>query len=93
MEIIRRACLLISRSNGGINRDRSELKVLREMQHFLDLCPYRDEFPAIDAWLGTLTPEQFETVCDGEQTEADEIMADAPPFTNELLNNYFEVVC
>ena len=93
MENIRRACLLISRSNGGINRNRSQERVLREMQHFLDLLAYRDELPAIDAWLGTLTPEQFETVCDGEMSEADGILVTAPPFTNELLNDYFEDVC
>lgn len=93
MDNIRRACLLISRSNGGINRDRSEARVLREMQHFLDLCAYRDELPAIDTWLGTLTPEQFETVCDGEMSEADAILVTAPVFTNTLLNDYFEDVC
>ena len=93
MENIRRACLLISRSNGGINRDRSEARVLREMQRFLDMIPYRDELLPIDSWLGTLTPDQFETVCDGEQSEADSILENtyAPPFTSTLLNDYFEV--
>lgn len=93
MDNIRKACLLISRSNGGINRNRSESQVLREMQRFLDLSAYRDELPPIDAWLGTLTPEQFETVCDGEMSEADAILKDAPPFTNTLLGDYFEDVC
>lgn len=93
MDNIRRACLLISRSNGGINRNRTQEQVLREMQKFLDLSPYRDELPGIDAWLGTLSPEDFETVCDGEMSEQDAILMTAPPFTNTLLNDYFEDVC
>ena len=93
MENVYRACMLISRSNGGVNRTRSEKQVLHETRRFLDLLPYRDELPAIDAWLGKLTPEQFETVCDGEQSEADAILHDAPPFTDTLLNDYFEEVC
>jgi len=93
MEHIRRAFLLISRSNGGINRGRNETRVLREAQKFIDVCPYRDDLPAIDSWLGLLTPEQFETVCDGEMSEADAILVTAPPHTNTLLNDYFEDVC
>lgn len=93
MDNIRRACLLISRSNGGINRNRSQERVLREMQHFLDLLAYRDQLPAIDTWLGTLKPEDFETVCDGEMSEVDALMVSSPPWTNTLLNDYFEEVC
>jgi len=93
MDNIRRACLLISRSNGGINRGRSQERVLREMQRFLDMRPYRDDLPAIDSWLATLTPEQFETVCDGEMSEMDAILVNSPPWTNTLLNDYFEEVC
>ena len=93
MKHIRRACLLISRSNGGINRGRPETRVLREMQKFLDTRPYEAEFKAIDEWLGTLTEDQLETVCDGEHSEMKAIMKDAPPFTETLLHDYFEDVC
>lgn len=93
MENIKKACLLISRSNGGVNRDRPEARVLREMQKFLDTRPYEAEFKAIDQWLGTLTEDQIETVCDGEQSEMDAIMKDAPAFTETLLHDYFEDVC
>ncbi len=93
MESIRKACLLISYSNGGVNRDRSEARVLREMQHFIDTRPYNGELKAIDAWLGTLTADQLETVCDGEQSEMDAIMKGAPAFTETLLHDYFEDVC
>ncbi len=91
MDNIRKACLLISRSNGGINRDRSELKVLRELQQFIDSRPYHDELKPIDHWLGTLAPDDFETVCDGDQDEAEVITQAAPAFTEALLNEWFDV--
>lgn len=93
MENIRKACLLISYSNGGVNRYRSEARVLREMQQFIDSRPYNAELKAIDSWLGSLTKEQLETVCDGEMSEADAILKDAPAFTETLLHDYFEDVC
>jgi hypothetical protein len=91
MDNIRKACLLISRSNGGINRYRSEETVLREFRNFCEARPYEDMLKAIDSWLGTLTPEQFETVCDGEMSEADAILESAPAFTDTFLNDWFEV--
>jgi len=90
MNNIRKACLFITRSNGGINRYRSEETVLREFDRFYETLPYRDLLQAIDAWLGTLMAEQFETVCDGEMSEADVILKNAPPFTETLLNDWFE---
>lgn len=93
MENIRKACLLISYSNGGVNRYRTETKVLREMQQFIDTRPYNSELKVIDAWLGTLTEGQLEIVCDGEQSEMDAIMKGAPAFTETLLHDYFEDVC
>jgi len=93
MQNIRKACLLISYSNGGVNRDRSEARVLREMQDFIESRPYNSELKAISRWLGTLTEDQLETVCDGEQSEAADITKNAPAFTETLLNDYFEDVC
>lgn len=91
MDNIRKACLLISYSNGGINRGRTELKALRELQRFIDSRPYADELKPIDAWLGTLTESQFETVCDGDQDEAEIITKAAPAFTETILNEWFDV--
>lgn len=91
MENIRKACLLISYSNGGINRYRPETQVLRNMQRFIDSRPYADELKSIDAWLGTLTEDVFEGVCDGDQDEADMISQTAPAFTGTLLNEWFDV--
>lgn len=90
VENIRRACLLISRSNGGINRYRPEAKVLRELQQFIDSRPYHDELRPIDHWLGTLTASDLETVCDGDQDEAETITKAAPAFTETLLNEWFD---
>lgn len=91
MNNIREACMLISRSNGGISRYRTESKVLRELQQFIDSRPYADELKPIDAWLGALTLPDFETVCDGDQDEAEVITKTAPPFTEMLLNEWFDV--
>jgi hypothetical protein len=93
MDNIRKACLLISYDNGGVNRYRSETQVLREMQKFVDSRPYNDEIKAIDAFLGTLTPDQMETICAGEESEANAILVGAPAFTETLLEEYFEEVC
>lgn len=90
MDNIRKACLLISYSNGGVHRGRSETKVLRDLQHFIDSRPYADEMKSINAWLGTLSEQQLETVCDGDQDEAEAITRSAPPFTEALLNEWFE---
>lgn len=90
MANIRKACLLISYSNGGVHRGRSETKVLRDLQHFIDSRPYTDELKPIDAWLGALTEHQFEAVCDGDQDEAETIIKAAPAFTETLLNEWFD---
>lgn len=91
MDNVRKACLLISYANGGVNRYRTEEKVKRELQKFIDLLPYADELPKIDHWLGTLNEEQLETVCDGDQDEADAIAKNAPAFTSQLLNDWFKI--
>lgn len=91
MDSIRKACLLISYSNGGVHRGRSERAVKAKIGAFLALLPYADALPAIDTWLATLNSEQLETVCDGEQSERDAIMSNAPPFANQLLDDWFEI--
>lgn len=46
----------------------------------------------IDAWLATLTQEELELVCSGEESEAAEFMKSrrAPEHTSGLLNDLFE---
>jgi hypothetical protein len=91
---IEKAHLEIAYDNGGINRDRSEKNATRELRRFLPTLPYdRDQMTAIDAWLGSLTPDQLETLCAGEQSEQDEIYASAPPFTESVIVAIFDHVC
>lgn len=88
---IAKACLLIARDNGGINRNRSVVQAL-DFAEFIG--GHHAPLEAIDAWLGTLSDEQLETVCCGEASEGAAILATgAPAGTNELLNDYFEMVC
>lgn len=91
---ITKACLEISYDNGGVNRDRSEKKVLREMAAFLDRWPQGPEHLApIEAWLAQRADAEIETICCGEHTEMQALLKDAPPFTGQLLADYFEQVC
>lgn len=91
MDNIREACLTISYANGGINRFRSEKEVVKKFADFCESRPYENELKAVDAWLGTLSLDQLETVCDGEQSEAAVILKTAPAFTETFLNEWFEV--
>lgn len=89
---IRRAALEIALDNGGINRFRSEKKQGRELDRFLAKQP--DEIlPAIDAWLAGLSDDDLLTACCGEQTEMEALLSSAPPFTDKLLDDYFDEVC
>lgn len=89
---ILRAALEISLDNGGINRSRAEPQMRKELAQFLAHQP-SDILPAIDKWLAALSDNDLETVCCGEQSEMAAVMQDAPPFTDKLLNDYFEEVC
>lgn len=90
---IRRAALLIAIDNGGINCIRSEQQQSRELEEWLAKQPPEVIIP-VDAWLATLTEEQLDLVCCGGEGEADTEAAKlgAPPFTNDVLNSYFDEV-
>lgn len=90
---IRNACLEIAYDNGGVHRERSVQQVRHEIDSFLSSRSYSDHFAAIDSWLSTLNTAQLETVCNGEGSEAAAIVASAPAFTDQLLEEYFEEVC
>lgn len=90
---IARACLEIALDNGGINRSRPLSAASKETAHFLTSRPYYDHLPAIDRWLGQLTEDDFSTICTGEYSEMESVLAGAPPFTDDLLNEYFDEVC
>lgn len=90
---ITKACWEITLDNGGLHRDRPEARIHKARAAFLMARPYYDLLPEIDRWLGDLSPEDFETVCIGEASEAEALLAPAPPFTETLLNEYFDEVC
>ncbi len=90
---IQRAALEIALDNGGINRFRSEKQQQREFRRWLEKQP-QELLPAIDAWLSGLSDDDLQTVCSGgEGPEQDALLASGPPFTNQLLNDYFDEVC
>ncbi len=47
----------------------------------------------IEAWLAGLSDEEVQWVCSGGEAEGQELLASAPPFTDDLLTRYFEDVC
>ena len=54
-----------------------------DVKRLLDEClgaegVYHDNLKALDDWLGTLNEDQFMTVADGEETEMQAILAEAP---------------
>lgn len=87
-----RAALLIALDNGGINRTRPEAQMKRELREWMARQP-AEILPSIDAWLAGLSKDDLETVCCGEASEADALLATAPPFTGQMLDNYFDEVC
>lgn len=89
---IKKAALEISYDNGGIHRDRSEAKMLRELNTWLMEHETFYAMPAIDAWLAGLSQTALQTVCSGEESEATVFLRSAPADTSALLNAIFESV-
>lgn len=89
---IANACLLIALDNGGINRGRGDRKWRSDYTKWIA----KQEAPTLvqmDAWFGGLSPDDLDTVCSGEVSEADAILVTSPAFTSDLLNAYFDEVC
>lgn len=89
---IKRAALAIVLDNGGINRYRTESRMYRELGRFLSRQP-EETLATIDAWLTSLTDEEFSSACSGAAPEDMALLQGAPPFTNDLLDAIFEKVC
>lgn len=88
---IEKAHLEIAYDNGGINRYRSEDKAQRELRCFLPQLPYtQDVMLTIDAWLGSLSADDLQAVCIGEDCAADALLMSAPPHTQAVLTAIFE---
>lgn len=90
---ITRACFLIALDNGGLNCHRPEAELRSDIATWCSAQPM--DLRPIDAWLATLSDADLDTVCCGGQDEPEqvELLAKAPPFTDALLNDYFEQVC
>lgn len=97
------AALLMALDNGGINRDRSQQNLWDTLATFLVLClqdpPHQGvrvmvagQLKAIDDWLLTLSAEDLDTICAGEQSEAAEITARGPEGVSDFLNMIFDNV-
>jgi hypothetical protein len=89
---IQRAALEIAYDNGGVNRTRPQAQMLREFHAWLAKQP-QEPLPKIDEWLSSLSDEQLNVVCTGEHSEMEAAIQSSPPFTNDLLNRYFNEVC
>ena len=91
---IARAAFEIAIDNGGINRNRSERQQEKEFQRWIAKQP-PDILPPIDAWLASLSDDDLQTFCSGgqDEPETEAIRKHAPPFTDSLLNAYFDEVC
>ncbi|QFT69586.1 hypothetical protein FIU93_22565 [Labrenzia sp. THAF35] len=89
---IEKACVEIAYDNGGINRMRSEKKMRQECRAFLERAD-NGYLTEIDAWLAAQSVEDLRIIAGGEETEIADLMKAAPPFTNALLNQYFNEVC
>ena len=89
---IRRAALEIALDNGGINCRRSVKQQDREFEKWLAKQP-EEILPPIDLWLAALSDDDLSTACCGEQEEMAELLKGAPPFTDSVLNDYFDEVC
>jgi hypothetical protein len=88
---IARAAREISYDVGGINRDRTEADMLRELDRCLDTAGMDpSHLHEIDAWLGSLSDDDLDTVCSGEEADANTILQAGPPFTSQLLTDIFE---
>lgn len=89
---IERACVEIAYDNGGVNRLRTEDQMRKECREFLSRSDFGN-LPEIDEWLNSKSDEFLREICSGEQSEIENRMKDAPPFTDSLLNQYFTEVC
>jgi hypothetical protein len=91
---IAKACFEIAIDNGGINRDRSEADQRKAFEAWLPTQPAEWLGP-IETWLSSLSVDNILLVASGGEDEPETLAAreGAPPFTDDLLNAYFDEVC
>lgn len=84
----------ITYDSGGINRRRTEAKMLHELNEFMN--DYEtDDLRMIDEWLGSLSEWDLTNLCTGDQEDQQDIMHEngAPFVVDPFLNEMFEQVC
>jgi hypothetical protein len=88
---IKKAALHIAYDNGCINRDEPEERALAHAELALSGHP-AEALHAIDTWLSHIPDADLETICMGEHSDAQKLLATAPPITDLLLTQIFEVL-
>lgn len=86
---IEKACLEVDLDNGGINRFRSEKVARRDIREFIERTPLQEFLPDINRFLLALTGPELRAVCSDPEGR-DDLMNRAPPFTDQLLNDFFD---
>lgn len=88
---IAKAALEMAFANGGVNRHRREVDVLKDLEGVLAFSgvDMAMDLTAISAWLDTLADDHLLVVADGEETEMQNLLVGAPAGTDELLNEIF----
>ncbi|QDP54392.1 MAG: hypothetical protein Unbinned4120contig1000_44 [Prokaryotic dsDNA virus sp.] len=70
--------------NGGLHRLRAtHIGAVQDVKNKLDECLgadgiYHDDLKKLDDWLGSLSEDQFMTVADGEESEMQALLNQAP---------------
>lgn len=76
---LRAFALDVAYSNGMINRLELECKFLEQCEQAITADGvYTVDLEAVEEWLGTLTPEQLETLSDGDADDIDRLMYESP---------------
>jgi len=77
---------------GGINRDMPEARYREAVTSYLPTTDFHaTQLDRVNRWLGSLSEDDLNTVCAGEESEAAALMKNAPPETELLLNDLFEM--
>lgn len=89
---IARAYIDMERCNGGINRDRTEAAALADLERYIgeDGLDVAMDLPAIDAYFAGLSEDDLLLCVDGEDSEREAFMTNAPPGASAFLDAVFD---
>lgn len=92
---IAKATLEMAYDNGGLNRDRTEAGLMKDLDELLGAEGMdTKDLAAIDRWLATLSKDELKTLCAGEENDQKKLARDkqAPEKMDSLLNDIFNNV-